>query len=54
MKFGKVAILSTATAVFFLNGHLGIVLGYQDMVCGRCETGWPEGQKRLDNPMDIV
>lgn len=35
MKFGKLCILATAaTAVFLLPGHVGKVLGYQDMVCG--------------------
>jgi hypothetical protein len=35
MKFGKLCILATATtAVFFLHGYYGKVLGFQDMVCG--------------------
>ncbi len=35
MKLGKLCILATATtAVFFLHGYYGKVLGFQDMVCG--------------------
>ncbi|MFA5183071.1 MAG: hypothetical protein WC405_17270 [Syntrophales bacterium] len=34
MKLRKVAILAGVTAVFFLPGHAGKVLGFQDMVCG--------------------
>jgi len=35
VKFGKLCIMATATtAVFFLHGYYGKVLGLQDMACG--------------------